>query len=117
MGSLLVSYARARAEAVGVAQLGIGIAERPERLIILIAGTGFQAFTFMHIFPPAPILFGITLWTEYGVIVVAALTHITVVQRTIFAYRTLAKASRTREKPSEPADMTARPPKRLSPSR
>lgn len=115
IGSLLVSYARARAEAVGVSQLGIGIAERPERLIILIAATGFQAFTFMRIFPPVPILFGITLWTECGVILVAALTHITVIQRTAFAYRALAKASKKREQPSKPADTLGRPPKRLSP--
>jgi archaetidylinositol phosphate synthase len=115
VGSLLVSYARARAEAVGVSQLGIGLAERPERLIILIAASGFQAFTFMLIFPPPPVLFGITLWTEYGVILVAALAHITVVQRTIFAYRALAKASRKREPPSRSADTLVRRPRRLSP--
>jgi archaetidylinositol phosphate synthase len=115
VGSLLVSYARARAEAVGVSQLGIGIAERPERLIILIAATGFQAFTFMGIFPPVPILFGITLWTEYGVILVAALTHITVIQRTIFAYRALAKMSRKREPPLRPVDTLGRRPKQPSP--
>lgn len=115
VGSLLVSYARARAEAVGVSQLGIGIAERPERLIIIIAATGFQAFTFMRFFPPAPILFGITLWTEYGVILVAALTHITVIQRTIFAYRALAKAPKKREPPLKPADTLGRRPKQPSP--
>jgi archaetidylinositol phosphate synthase len=116
IGSLLVSYARARAEAVGVSQLGIGIAERPERLILLIAGTGFQAFAYMRIFPPAPVLFGITLWTQYGVILVALLTHITVIQRTISAYRALAKASRNRAPSSKAADRRGHPPKQPSPS-
>jgi archaetidylinositol phosphate synthase len=117
VGSLLVSYARARAEAVGVSQLGVGIAERPERLIILIAATGFQAFTFMLFFPPPPMFFGITLWTEYGVILVAALTHVTVIQRTIFAYRALVKASKKRGLPSKSADTLVRQPKQLSPLR
>jgi len=37
--SLMVSYARARAEPLGAAMKGIGIAERPERLLILAAAT------------------------------------------------------------------------------
>jgi len=36
-GSLMVSYARARAEQLGSEMKGVGIAERPERLLILAA--------------------------------------------------------------------------------
>ena len=39
-GSMLTSYARARAEAIGL-ECRVGIAERPERLILLIAGALF----------------------------------------------------------------------------
>ncbi len=39
MGSLLVSYARARAEAAGVKMEAVGIAERAERLIIIAAAS------------------------------------------------------------------------------
>ena len=39
-GSMLTSYARARAEAIGL-ECRVGIAERPERFIILIAGALF----------------------------------------------------------------------------
>jgi archaetidylinositol phosphate synthase len=90
-GSLLVSYARARAEAAGVKQLGVGIAERPERLIILLVATLFQHLTFINLLFPPPSFFGITLWLEYGVILVAILAHITVIQRIISASRTLSK--------------------------
>lgn len=39
VGSFLVSYARARGEALGVRMSGVGIAERAERLIILALGS------------------------------------------------------------------------------
>ncbi|MCS7127314.1 MAG: CDP-alcohol phosphatidyltransferase family protein [Thaumarchaeota archaeon] len=38
-GSLLVSYARARAESLGVELAGIGVAERAERTVGLVVGT------------------------------------------------------------------------------
>ncbi|MFW9831447.1 MAG: archaetidylinositol phosphate synthase [Candidatus Thorarchaeota archaeon] len=91
VGSLLVSYARARAEAAGVTQLGIGIAERPERLIILMVVTLLQYLTILGVLVPPPSYFGIVYWLEYGVIIIAILAHITVLQRTIAAYRALSK--------------------------
>ena len=91
IGSLLVSYARARAEAAGVKQLGVGLAERPERIIILIIVTFLQYLTLISVLVPPPVFFGITLWTEYGIILIAILAHITVLQRTIKAYRALSK--------------------------
>lgn len=42
--SFMVSYVRARAEADGLPMKGVGIAERPERLLILIVSTLFQPF-------------------------------------------------------------------------
>lgn len=91
IGSLLVSYARARAEAAGVTQLGVGLAERPERLIILMVATLLQYLTIIGLLFPPPSYLGIIFWVDYGVILVAILSHITVVQRTIAAYRALAK--------------------------
>jgi archaetidylinositol phosphate synthase len=91
VGSLLVSYARARAEAAGVTQLGIGIAERPERLIIIMVVTLLQYLTIIGILIAPPIFFELTNWIAYGVVLVAILAHITVVQRTIAAYRALSK--------------------------
>lgn len=97
VGSLMVSYARARAEAAGISQLGVGIAERPERLIILMGATLLQYLTFSGILFAPPVFFGISLWLEYGIIIIAILAHITVVQRTVAAYRALAKQQKEKE--------------------
>ncbi len=91
IGSLLVSYARARAEAAGVTQLGIGLAERPERLIIIMVVTLLQYLTILGILFTPPLFYGIDNWIAYGIILVAILAHITVIQRTIAAYRALSK--------------------------
>jgi CDP-diacylglycerol--glycerol-3-phosphate 3-phosphatidyltransferase len=62
-GSLMVSYTRARAEAVGTS-CEVGWAERPERVVILIVGALFGRNVFR-----------IALW------VLAILSHITALQR------------------------------------
>jgi len=70
MGSMLVSYARARAEAAGVKMESVGLAERAERLVLL-ALASFLSF----------------VWIEalsWGVLVLAILTNLTVVQRAIY---------------------------------
>ena len=70
MGSLLVSYARARAEAAGVKMESVGLAERAERLVLL-ALASFLSF----------------VWIEalsWGVLVLAILTNLTVIQRAIY---------------------------------
>lgn len=72
-GSLLVSYARARAEAAGVKMETVGIAERAERLILL-ATASFLGF-----------LWSKALW--WGVVVLAFLANVTVLQRTIYFLR------------------------------
>ena len=69
IGSLMVSYTRSRAEAAGVSMAGVGIAERAERMLIL------AAVTFIAI-----------LWIDalnYGIILLAILSHATVIQRTM----------------------------------
>ncbi len=76
-GSLLVSYSRARAEAAGVKMESVGIAERAERMLIL-AGASLAAFFW------SPSL-------EIGVIVLAVLSNLTVIQRGIHAYSVLKK--------------------------
>ena len=73
IGSLLVSYARARAEAAGVKMESVGLAERAERLVLL-ALASFLSF----------------VWIEalgWGVLVLAILTNLTVVQRAIYFHK------------------------------
>ncbi|MGQ9461088.1 MAG: archaetidylinositol phosphate synthase [Candidatus Bathyarchaeaceae archaeon] len=75
-GSLLVSYARARAEAAGVKMEAVGIAERAERLIILAIAS------FLSV-----------AWLEalsWGVIILAVITNLTVLQRVIY-FRTASQ--------------------------
>lgn len=62
-GSLMVSYTRARAEAVG-RRCEIGWAERPERVVLLVIGALFGANVFR-----------VVVW------ILAALAHLTAVQR------------------------------------
>ena len=66
IGSLLVSYTRARAEGAGVEKMNVGIAERPERMILLAVG----AFS------------GLIVWAIAAIVV---LTHITIIQRILYA--------------------------------
>ncbi len=73
--SFMVSYSRARAEAVGVKMESVGIAERAERILIL-AATSIVAFFWM----PA---------LNIGVGVIAVLATITVLQRGAHAYQAL----------------------------
>jgi archaetidylinositol phosphate synthase len=75
--ALMVSYVRARAEVEGVTMKGVGIAERPERLLILIVAT--------ILVPLAP---GVL---PFGVGLIAALASATVVER---VYNVTLKLSR-----------------------
>jgi phosphatidylglycerophosphate synthase len=73
VGSLIISYARARAEALGVSCTH-GLMERPERLILLFIGAVSG-----YIVP--------ALW------MLAGLTHLTVMQRILYARKQLKKAN------------------------
>ena len=85
VGSLMVSYTKARAESIGV-ECNVGFMERPERMICLIAGALFD------VLEPA-------LW------VLAVLANITAIHRILFTRRmtldTVAKSSRRRRAPSQ----------------
>lgn len=72
-GSLLVSYSRARAEATGVKMETVGLAERAERLILLTLAS-FIAFIWLDAL-------------NWGIIVLAFLTNLTVIQRVIYFYK------------------------------
>ena len=82
-GSFLVSYARARAEGIGLSA-SVGLAPRTERLVLIIAGIALAGLGF------TPILIGILF-------LVAALTVVTVVQRIWHVWR-LSQAAPIRSK-------------------
>jgi len=71
--SSVTSYARARAESLGM-QAKVGIAERADRLVAILVMTGFS-----DIFD-LPILLTVTLWA------LAAASTITVVQRMVIVH-------------------------------
>jgi len=70
VGSFMVSYCRSRAEAEGVKMAGVGLAERAERMLLL-AALSLASYWWL----PA---------LNVGVAVLAALAHLTVVQRTLY---------------------------------
>jgi archaetidylinositol phosphate synthase len=76
-GSVLVSYTRARAEGVGIKMESVGFAERAERMLIL------GVFTIGAVFY-LPIL-------NVGMIVLAVLTNVTVIQRVYHVFKVLKK--------------------------
>lgn len=76
--SLMVSYVRARVSVEGVTLKGVGIAERPERLLILMIATILW-----------PVANGIIIG---GVALIALLASVTVVDRVYRASRVLAQA-------------------------
>jgi archaetidylinositol phosphate synthase len=79
VGSLLVSYSRARAEAAGIKMESIGLAERAERMLILV-GAGLLGFFWQPV----------TVMTE-AVILLAVLTNFTVLQRSVYVYLSTKK--------------------------
>ena len=68
IGTAIIPYARARAEAVAI-QCRSGLLERPERIVLLLIG----------LFIPALL--------SFVIIILAVLTHITVIQRIIYVRR------------------------------
>ena len=76
-GSILVSYTRARAEAAGIKMESVGFAERAERMLIL-AAVSIIAFLWL----PA---------LNYGIILLAVISNLTVIQRALHVYKTLKK--------------------------
>lgn len=75
-GMVMASYVRARAEATGkVASCDVGFAGRPEKMLLLVIGLALQ-----QLLPPLRIL-------EWAVIAVGVLSHITALQRLLYARR------------------------------
>ena len=70
MGSLMVSFARARAEAAGVKMESVGLAERAERIVIL-AMVSFLSYVWLDAL-------------DWGILLLAVLTNLTVVQRVLY---------------------------------
>jgi len=77
IGSMLVSYSRARAEAAGIKMESVGFAERAERMLILAGATLIAIYWF-----PA---------LNIGIIVLAVLSNLTVLQRAWHVYGVLKK--------------------------
>jgi archaetidylinositol phosphate synthase len=75
IGSLLVSYTRARAEATGIKMETVGLAERAERIIILATATVTAAF-----WQPRTAM-------NAGIILLAVLSNLTVLQRSLHVYK------------------------------
>jgi len=74
-GMFLISYARARAEALGVPMAGVGIAERPERILLVLLALLVSLFSIDA--------------ARAIVYVLTALVYVTVAERVIHVYRVL----------------------------
>jgi archaetidylinositol phosphate synthase len=74
-GSLLVSYSRARAEAAEIKMESVGLAERAERMIILLWATLIAVF-----WQPATVM-------NVAIILLAIISNLTVLQRSLYVYR------------------------------
>ncbi|MCL5736528.1 MAG: CDP-alcohol phosphatidyltransferase family protein [Actinobacteria bacterium] len=72
LGSMLVSYTRARAESLGV-ECKVGLMSRPERVILIALGLFFNVLS-------------------YVIYIMLALTVFTVIQRVVHTYRQLSRA-------------------------
>jgi archaetidylinositol phosphate synthase len=72
--SLLVSYSRARAEAGGIKMESVGLAERAERIIILLVASLVAVF-----WQPTTVM-------NIGIILLAVLSNLTVLQRSLYVY-------------------------------
>ena len=72
-GSLLVSYSRARAEAAGVKMESVGLAERAERIVIVVVAS-FLSYVWIDAL-------------NWSILLLAILTNLTVVQRALYFYK------------------------------
>ena len=85
-GSILVSYVRARAEGLQVT-CKVGLMQRPERIILLGAGTVLQG-ALLHKFPYLQST-GMILLCTLGILTLTS--HITAIHRLIFSYQELSR--------------------------
>lgn len=85
-GSILVSYVRARAEGLQVT-CKVGLMQRPERIILLGAGTVLQG-ALLHKVPYLQST-GMILLCTLGILTLTS--HITAIHRLIFSYQELSR--------------------------
>lgn len=85
-GSILVSYVRARAEGLQVT-CKVGLMQRPERIILLGAGTVLQG-ALLHKYPFLQST-GMILLCTLGILTLTS--HITAIHRLIFSYQELSR--------------------------
>jgi len=83
VGSVMVSYSRARAEAAEITMESVGVAERAERMLILSIASIASIFWL-----PA---------LNIGVILLAVLSNFTVIQRGLHVYSSLKKKNNNLE--------------------
>ena len=90
VGSVMISYSRARAESLDI-ECKVGFLERPERVVLLIIGSLTEAG------PPSPFLHKMpqVLW------VLAVLSHWTVVHRVYHTWRELRQTDRAAVKAAQ----------------
>jgi CDP-diacylglycerol--glycerol-3-phosphate 3-phosphatidyltransferase len=98
IGSMMVSYTRARGQAVGIDCQG-GVMQRPERIVYLGVGSIFSpifGYLFSSYLPPHH---------EYlvimAVILIAIMTSLTAIYRTIWIYRRLDDSPVTKNVPKK----------------
>ncbi|WP_243678465.1 CDP-alcohol phosphatidyltransferase family protein [Vulcanisaeta distributa] len=80
LGSLMTSYTRARAEALGIKMIGVGLLEREERLILILL--------ILLIF----IITGAGAVALYGLLLLALLTNITAIERIVTVVKSLGSS-------------------------
>lgn len=78
VGSVMVSYVRARAEGIGL-ECKVGLMQRPERVVVLAVTAMITGFT------------GSLWWLAGGMIVIAVLANITAFWRVAYCYKKLKK--------------------------
>lgn len=76
VGSVMVSYVRARAEGIGL-ECKVGLMQRPERVVVLALTAMITGFT------------GSLWWLAGGMIVIAVLANITAFWRVAYCYKKL----------------------------
>jgi phosphatidylglycerophosphate synthase len=101
IGSIMVSYTRARAESLGI-NCSVGIMQRPERILIVgitaILAGGFSGYLGSDVkidvdFLPFPIFEIITIFT-FPLFLLAIFTNITAINRLMFSKRELQKTNK-----------------------
>ncbi len=77
VGSLMVSYTKARAEGLGL-ECKTGVLARPERVVILAIG----------------LLFGLSIW---ALVLLAVFSHVTAIERMVSVWRMTHRSARSEE--------------------